>query len=54
MRIDTSLTADRWLLALVGIMAAIATFTALYLASSIFAPVACALFIIAVAWPMQA
>ena len=53
MRIDTSLTADRWLLALVGIMAAIAIFTALYLASSVFAPVACALFIIAVAWPMQ-
>ena len=44
---------NRWLLTLLGVIAAIAIFTALNLASSVFAPVACALFIIAIAWPIQ-
>lgn len=47
-------TSNRWLLTLLGILAAIATFTALNLASTVFAPLACAAFIIAIAWPMQA
>ncbi len=46
-------TSNRWLLTLLGLIAAIAIFTALNLASTVFAPVACALFIIAIAWPMQ-
>ena len=41
------------LLIYVGILAAIAIATSLYLATSVFAPVACALFIIALAWPLQ-
>jgi predicted PurR-regulated permease PerM len=45
---------NRWLLTLLGIIAVIAIFTALNLASSIFAPLACAFFIIALAWPAQA
>lgn len=36
-----------------GILAAIAVAASLYLATSVFAPVACALFIIALAWPLQ-
>jgi AI-2 transport protein TqsA len=36
-----------------GLIAAIAVFTALYLARDVFAPVAAALFIIAITWPMQ-
>ncbi|MGD9922337.1 MAG: AI-2E family transporter [Pseudorhodoplanes sp.] len=36
-----------------GIMAVIAVCAALYLATSVFAPVACALFIIALVWPIQ-
>ncbi|MGV3635218.1 MAG: AI-2E family transporter [Pseudorhodoplanes sp.] len=36
-----------------GILAAIAVAGSLYLATSVFAPVACALFIIALAWPLQ-
>jgi predicted PurR-regulated permease PerM len=36
-----------------GILAAIAVVASLSLASSVFAPVACALFIIALAWPVQ-
>ncbi len=36
-----------------GILAAIAIAASLYLATSVFAPVACALFIIALAWPVQ-
>lgn len=47
------MAADRSLLAFLGIIAAIAIFTALYLSTSIFAPVACALFIIAIVWPLQ-
>jgi predicted PurR-regulated permease PerM len=45
---------DRALLTFCGILAAIAIFAALYLATSVFAPVACALFIIAMVWPLQA
>lgn len=37
----------------VGILAVIAIMASLYLATSVFAPVACALFIIALAWPVQ-
>lgn len=47
-------TSNRWLLTLLGAIAAIAIFTSLYLASTVFAPVACAFFIIAIAWPVQA
>jgi AI-2 transport protein TqsA len=36
-----------------GILAVIAITASLYLATSVFAPVACALFIIALAWPLQ-
>jgi predicted PurR-regulated permease PerM len=36
-----------------GILAVIAIFVALSAASSVFAPVACAIFIIAIVWPMQ-
>lgn len=43
----------RTVLVLLGMIAAIAVFTALYLSAVIFAPVACALFIIAIVWPMQ-
>lgn len=44
---------DRTLLTFLGLIAATAVFSALYLATSIFAPVACALFIIAIVWPLQ-
>ncbi|WP_432761414.1 AI-2E family transporter [Rhizobium mayense] len=44
---------DRTILVLLGIIAAIAVLTTLHLAAVIFAPVACALFIIAIVWPMQ-
>jgi predicted PurR-regulated permease PerM len=43
----------RALLTFCGVLAAIAVFAALYLATSVFAPVACALFIIAMVWPLQ-
>lgn len=38
---------------MLGVVAIIATFAVLKIASTVFAPVACALFIIAVAWPLQ-
>lgn len=44
---------DRWLRAGVGVLAALAILAALYFASAIFAPITYALFIIAIAWPMQ-
>ena len=47
------MTSDRTLPTFLGIIAAIGVFSAFYLAASIFAPVACALFIIAIVWPMQ-
>ena len=47
------MTTDRTSLTFLGLIAAIAIFAALYLATSIFAPVACALFIIAIVWPLQ-
>ncbi len=47
------MTADRGFHTAVGLIAAVAIFTAAYLASSVFAPVALALFIIAVVWPLQ-
>lgn len=46
--------ADRWLIAILGVIATVAVFAALSAASSVFAPVVCALFIIAVTWPLQA
>lgn len=47
------MTTDRWVRTMVGILAIIAVFVALSVASSVFAPVACAIFIIAIVWPMQ-
>jgi predicted PurR-regulated permease PerM len=47
------MTRDGWLHAVLGIVAAIAIFAALQVAGSVFAPLACALFIIAVLAPMQ-
>ncbi|AYG63635.1 AI-2E family transporter [Rhizobium jaguaris] len=44
---------DRTILVLLGIIAVIAALTTLHLSAVIFAPVACALFIIAIVWPMQ-
>src|SRR5262245_34257109 len=44
---------DRWVRTMVGVIAVIAIFTALIVASSVIAPVVCAIFIIAVVWPMQ-
>ena len=37
----------------VAVMALTAVFVALYFAASVFAPMACALFIIAIMWPLQ-
>jgi len=48
------MTPDRGFHTAVGLIAAVAIFTAAYLASSVFAPVALALFIIAIVWPLQA
>lgn len=45
--------ADRLLLVSVGALATIAVLTGVYFASSVLAPIACALFIIALTWPMQ-
>lgn len=47
------MTADRSVSTSLGLIALVSVFTALYFASSIFAPVACALFIIALVWPIQ-
>ena len=44
---------DRWARTMIGAIAITTIFAALYFASSIFAPVACALFIMALTWPMQ-
>jgi predicted PurR-regulated permease PerM len=46
-------TAPAQLTVYAGILAGIAVMASLYLATSVFAPVACALFIIALAWPLQ-
>ena len=43
----------RWVPVLLGIICAILLLAALYFADAIIAPVACALFIIAVVWPLQ-
>jgi predicted PurR-regulated permease PerM len=43
----------RWLQVVVGTIAVLAIFAAIRVASSVFAPVACALFIIAILGPMQ-
>jgi predicted PurR-regulated permease PerM len=45
---------QQWMIALLGTLAAIAILASLYLASTVLAPVACAFFIIALAWPAQA
>jgi AI-2 transport protein TqsA len=47
-------TRDRGLRAMVGVCTAILVVTALYLARPVFAPLAFALFIIAIVWPFQA
>jgi predicted PurR-regulated permease PerM len=44
---------DSWLRALVGLVATVVILAALSAASSVFAPITCALFIIAVVWPLQ-
>src|SRR5215813_12444364 len=46
--------ADHWFRALIGPIAIVAVFSALYFAGPIFESVFCAIFIIALAWPMQA
>jgi predicted PurR-regulated permease PerM len=46
-------TADRSLLAFAGIIGAFAILAALYLGTAVFAPLACAVFIMAMVWPMQ-
>lgn len=45
--------ADRSLFVAVATVATIAVLTAVYLASSVVAPIVCALFIIAIVWPVQ-
>src|SRR5258706_1787696 len=47
------MSSDRQLKAAVGLMAVVLLFLALYVASAVFAPVALALFIIAIVWPLQ-
>jgi AI-2 transport protein TqsA len=47
-------TSDRGLRAMVGVCTAILIVAALYLASPVFTPLAFALFIIAIVWPLQA
>jgi AI-2 transport protein TqsA len=49
----TRLTSDRGLLTMVGMCTVILVAAALYLARSVFAPLAFALFIIAIMWPLQ-
>jgi len=44
---------DRWVRVMLGVIALIAIFAALSVASSVIAPVVCAIFIIALVWPMQ-
>ena len=45
--------ADRLLQVAAGIVATIAVFAGVYFASAVLAPIACALFIIALSWPVQ-
>src|SRR5438128_2112876 len=45
--------ADRSISVFVTIIAMIAVFTVLYFTKTVFAPVACALFMIAIVWPLQ-
>jgi predicted PurR-regulated permease PerM len=47
------LTADRSIKVTIGLCAAVAVFGAIYFARALFAPVAFALFIIALVWPLQ-
>jgi predicted PurR-regulated permease PerM len=47
------MSADRVLRSLVGLVAAVVILAALYFASSVLAPVAFALFIVALVWPLQ-
>jgi AI-2 transport protein TqsA len=51
--IATHMAADRSLRTAVSLIATVAIFAALYFASAIFAPVAFALLIIAIVWPLQ-
>ena len=48
-----SMAGDAWFRAMVGLIATIAVFSALYFARSVFAPAAGALFVIAIVWPIQ-
>ena len=47
------MTADRSIKVTIGLCAAVAVFGAIYFARALFAPVAFALFIIALVWPLQ-
>jgi AI-2 transport protein TqsA len=47
------MTTDRWIRTMVSVIAIIAVFAAISVASSVIAPVVCAIFIIAIVWPMQ-
>lgn len=47
------MTADRSIKVMVGLCTAVAVFAAIYFARALFAPVAFALFIIALVWPLQ-
>lgn len=53
MREPIRMTTDRELLTMVGVCTAILVAVALYLARSVFAPMAFALFIIVIVWPLQ-
>jgi AI-2 transport protein TqsA len=50
---DLVMTTDRWIRTMVGVIAIIAILAALNVASSVIAPVVCAIFIIAIVWPLQ-
>jgi predicted PurR-regulated permease PerM len=47
------MTTDHWIRTMVAVIAIIAILTAVNVARTVIAPVACALFIIAIAWPLQ-
>jgi AI-2 transport protein TqsA len=46
-------TGDGWVHASLALIAIVAVFFAIRIASSVFAPIACALFVIAIVWPLQ-
>jgi len=50
---EATMTGDRCIRVMIGLCTIIACVAALYLARSLFAPVAFSLFIIALVWPLQ-